>query len=219
MAPAAAVAAGYAGEAGAAEVATRHGRGLPDPTAEVPGYSVLRYRTEISPVEDATLQAALEASSSLLALEDANVAPGAVSDGEPARAENVLSAESALIEQVRAQGYPFAAVPERIVIVDHATREMEVTLMIDPGPRALFGAVTFEGLETMDEGFLHDRLDVGPETPYSPRSVRDMRDGLAQLEVFSRIRIQTADQLDGDGRLPIYGPYRSGLSPCCCSLG
>jgi translocation and assembly module TamA len=105
---------------------------------------------------------------------------------------------------MRKQGHPFAAVPERQVIVDHASLEMEVTLMVEPGPRAVFGTVTIEGLEEMDEGFAQSRLDPGADVAYSPEEVRSMRDRLADLEVFSRIGVETADTLDTDSRLPVF---------------
>lgn len=258
----------------------------------------VRYRTEISRVEDQTLQQALEASSNLRALQDQKDAPGAaglvrramrdrermwtalrsfgfyagdvrvtmaglalelkdliprlqemaggepvvvaivietgplftigrfdlldaatggadlrvridrsvlrISRGDPARAESVIRAETALVEQMRSQGHPFAAVPERQVIVDHATLEMEVTLMVEPGPRAVFGTVTIEGLDEMDEGFVQSRLDPGPDIAYSPEEIRGMRDRLADLEVFSRIGVETADTLDIDGHVPVF---------------
>jgi translocation and assembly module TamA len=123
--------------------------------------------------------------------------------GDPARAASVIRAENTLIEQMRRQGHLFAAVPDRLVIVDHATRKMEVTLLADPGPYAVFGELAIEGLERMDGGFVRKRSDIRPGAPYSPEAVRSARDNLDDLGVFSRVRVETADELGADGRLPV----------------
>ena len=75
--------------------------------------------------------------------------------------------------------------------------------MAEPGPFALFGDISLSGLEDMDPGFVQDRVDPGPRTPYSPEEIRGMRDRLAELEVFTGIRVDTARELDRDGRLPV----------------
>ncbi len=123
--------------------------------------------------------------------------------GDPARAADVLRAEAAVIEQVSQRGYPFARVPARHVVVDHATREMEVTLVAEPGPFARFGAMRIQGLEHMDGDFIRDLGGIAPGDPYSPESIDRMSDKLAELEVFSRLRVETADALDERGRLPV----------------
>lgn len=256
----------------------------------------LRYRTELSPVEDEALHAALVASSRLIALEDAAEPPSALglvrrarSDwarlwkvlrafgfyagevhirigevpltaedlisrvegageqglvlvtitvengprftigdvalrdaatgapspeidpatldlrpGDPALAAEVIAAEQRVIKGLRDAGHPFAEVAERRIIVDHATREMDVTLLLAPGPRARLGAVTIDGLKAMDAPFVRRRLDPGPDALYSPGLLRDMRDRLADLNVFARIRVSTADSLDAEGRLPVF---------------
>ena len=126
-----------------------------------------------------------------------------VAVGDPARAGAVIGAQSAVVDKMRGQGYPFAAVPNRRVVVDHATRKMEVTLTAEPGPFALFGESSIEGLEEMDEDFVRGRFDATPGRRFSPKAVRSTRDNLADLDVFSGIRVEPADELDADGRLPV----------------
>lgn len=123
--------------------------------------------------------------------------------GDPARAATVIGAEGQIVDQMRQHGHPFAAVPYRQIVVDHATGKMDVALMPEPGPYALFGEIAIEGLEEMDEDFVHSRLGDTPGRPYSPEAIHVMRDDLADLEVFNRIRVDTADALDGDNRLPV----------------
>ena len=126
-----------------------------------------------------------------------------IKPGDPARADAVIRAENWVINQMQRQGHPFASVPERLVIVDHATEQMEVTLMAETGPFALFGEIGIEGLQDMDPAFVRARASSGPDTPYSPEAVRGMRDRLAELDVFNDIRVDTSRELDRDGRLPV----------------
>ena len=114
-----------------------------------------------------------------------------------------LEPRGTLIEQMRRQGYPFAAVPGRRVIVDHATRQMEIRQSAEPGPYARFGQIAVIGLEEMNEDFVRDRFDLAPDNPFSLEAVRRIRDNLAGLDVFSRIGLETADDLIGDDRLPL----------------
>ena len=126
-----------------------------------------------------------------------------IAEGNPARAAVVLGAQTQVVNQMRRAGYPFAAVPDRRVVVDHATQQMEVTLTVEPGSYAVFGDIAVEGLEEVDEEFVRDRFDVAAGDPYSPAAVRGLRDNLAGLEVFAGVRVDTADALDADGRLPV----------------
>ncbi|MCB9947023.1 MAG: outer membrane protein assembly factor [Rhodospirillaceae bacterium] len=123
--------------------------------------------------------------------------------GDPASAAAVLDAQTEVIRQMRSQGHPFAAVPDRRVVVDHATQQMEVTLTTAPGPYAVFGDIEVEGLEEVDEEFVRNRFPVTPGEPYSPEAVRELRDSLASLEAFAGVQVETGDELDADGRLPV----------------
>ena len=123
--------------------------------------------------------------------------------GDPALAAAILDAEAAIVRQLRQAGYPFAAVPERQAVVDHATQEMTVTYRIAPGSPAAFGPVAIEGLEQVDEPFLRGRVPIGPGDPYRPAPLRQMRDDFVALGVFSSVRVDEAEALTPDGRLPV----------------
>ncbi len=126
-----------------------------------------------------------------------------LAEGDPARASRVIGAEIRLVEQMLAQGFPFAAVASREVIVDHATRAMEVTYRLEPGPQASLGQVSFQGLERVEEDFLRRRIPFEPGAPYRPERIDALRGSLSELGVFSMVRLETPQQLTDEGRLPI----------------
>jgi len=75
-------------------------------------------------------------------------------------------------------------VSDQRIIIDHATREMEVTLAAESGPYAVFGEIALEGLEEMDEDFVRDRFDGAIGHSFSPEAVRGIRDNLADSRSF-----------------------------------
>jgi translocation and assembly module TamA len=123
--------------------------------------------------------------------------------GDPARAEAVVAAQQRLIDQMRRQGHPFAAVPVRQVFVDHARRQMEIAFALEPGPEAAMGTVAYSGMERTDEAFLRGRVPFEPGAPYTPDRIAELRRDLASLGIFSSVRVVPGDALDAEGQLPV----------------
>ncbi len=61
--------------------------------------------------------------------------------GMPARAQAIRDSQNRLLRVLSERGYPFATIMDRKAVVDHATNSMTVTLEVNSGPRARFGAV------------------------------------------------------------------------------
>ncbi len=123
--------------------------------------------------------------------------------GAPALAAAVLDGERAIVRGLRRAGYPFAAVSGRRAVVDHASREMAVTYQVTAGPPAVFGPVTIEGLEQVEEPFLRGRVGIEPGEPYRPAPLSRLRDDFVALGVFTSVRVDEAEALTPDGRLPV----------------
>jgi translocation and assembly module TamA len=131
------------------------------------------------------------------------IAPQGIAPGDPARADPVLDAEEGLVEQLRRQGHPLAAIAAREVVVDHDAKAMDVTWTVAPGPRAAFARPEVSGDTSVSPALL-DRL-AGRLTgqPYSPQALERMRRDLLRLGVFDTVRARTAERLDAEGRLPV----------------
>jgi translocation and assembly module TamA len=65
--------------------------------------------------------------------------------GDPIIAANVEGAEANLLLRLPEQGYPFAELGLRDVLLDPDTDRGDYTLPVTPGPRASFGGFTTEG--------------------------------------------------------------------------
>ena len=123
--------------------------------------------------------------------------------GDPADASAVIAAQNKLLDELRKQGHALAAIKDREVIVDHATREAEVTFVAEPGPLAKMGPVRFTGTEKVDTVWLQRRVPFKEGEPYSPAKVEELRGKLTSLGTFNAVRLKPATELDANGQLPI----------------
>ena len=121
--------------------------------------------------------------------------------GEPALTQAVLDAEQKLLGDARKAGFALARLGDREAVVDHATREMDVTLRLDPGGRATFGLVSFTGAEGIDTGFLRARVPVTEGLRYDPDLVTEGQNNLFDTNLFSTIIPRPAELLTETGEL------------------
>lgn len=123
--------------------------------------------------------------------------------GDPADASAIIAAQNKLLEELRKQGHALASIKDREVIVDHATREAEVTFVAEPGPLAKMGPVRFSGTEKVDTVWLQRRVPFKAGEPYTPAKVEELRGKLTSLGTFNAVRLKPATELDANGELPI----------------
>jgi translocation and assembly module TamA len=123
--------------------------------------------------------------------------------GEPAAARTILDAEQALLNRVRAQGFILAETGLRRAVVDHDTDLMDVTLRIQPGPLSRFGPVSFDGLSTVEQDFVANRLDWKQGELITPARLEEARTSLRETGLFTNVQIGIADELDAQGQLPV----------------
>lgn len=123
--------------------------------------------------------------------------------GEPALATSILRAEGAIVDHWRRLAHPFARVADKEVVADHKTNKVDVTFLIAPGPVATFGRFTVVGADFLTPGFIEERIEIAPGTPYSPEVLDRLRRRLLEYEAIASVRINEADRLAPDGSLPI----------------
>ena len=136
-------------------------------------------------------------------LETEGGAAPALSAGQPARAETVLSAQDALLTTLRADARPLARI-ERVVTVDHAAQAMDIRFTVSPGPQADFAQPTILGTERVNPEVVRRvaALRLAGQG-YSPGRLARARADVAALGPFASVRIDTGEALDRAGRLPV----------------
>ncbi len=136
--------------------------------------------------------------------DDAVEAPESVgfAAGEVAQSTLVLRAETLAIEAWRQLGYADAAVIEREVVADHATQLVDVSIVVEPGRRAVVGPVAVRGTDRMDPDFVAQQTGLVSGAEYDPDDIERAERRLARLDVFRAMRLQAAGEVGSDGVLP-----------------
>ena len=80
-------------------------------------------------------------------------------------------------------------------MVDHDTRTMAITYMLDPGHRMRFGTASVTGLERLDPGYVERRVQWHPGEPYDNRKVDETRKLLIESGLFSTVKITPVNDL------------------------
>lgn len=124
--------------------------------------------------------------------------------GDPATSSALRAAQAALVDNLRAQSRPLAKVVALHPVVDHATRIMDVTYVVEPGPVAGFGDVTIGETDEIPPAVVRSFIYLEPGDPYSPKRLADTRRSIATIPAVGSVRIREADRLDGAGNLPIF---------------
>lgn len=119
------------------------------------------------------------------------IAPAAIGlePGSPARGAAVLDAQDRVLAALAAEGYAYARVLDRKVLVDHAKQGMDVTYEVLPGPQVQFGEVSVTGLSQVEEAAVRRRLPWKRGDRYDPKLMDEAQESLAELGVFNSVRL------------------------------
>ncbi len=137
--------------------------------------------------------------------EDAVDAPSTVGFArhDVARAGAISAASNLAVEQWRQLSHAKARETGREVVADHPAVRVDATLTIEPGPRARYGPLRVSGNNRMDAGFIAWMADLPEGESFDPDDLRAAEDRLGRLGVFSSIRLEEAEEIGPDGRLPM----------------
>ncbi|HTK13970.1 MAG TPA: autotransporter assembly complex family protein [Xanthobacteraceae bacterium] len=126
-----------------------------------------------------------------------------VASGDPARSTDLAAAQAAVIDYFRGQSYPLAKARDASPLVDHRAHAMDITFVIDRGPKAPFGPVAVHGKSNVDPRVVRSYIYIEPGDPYSPDTIARTRKSVLTIPAISSIRIREPDHLDANGQLPI----------------
>ncbi len=110
--------------------------------------------------------------------------------GEPIIADNVVSAEASVSLLFPYNGYPFAKVEDRDILLDGETKTGDYTLPVDLGPRASFRGIQVEEGAVFDPGHIDvlSRFDRGDL--YDVRKQDDLREAMIATSLFNSVSIE-----------------------------
>lgn len=122
---------------------------------------------------------------------------------QPALAKNMSQAFNRLVQMLNNQGYVFAQVDKPVIVVDHERHWVDLQFRVHLGPKARFGHVSIQGLQTLQSEYVQDKITWKRGDMYEPKLVRDLKERLIQSELFSMVNIEHAQELTNDGSLPL----------------
>ncbi len=124
--------------------------------------------------------------------------------GEPIIADRILAAEANIAVKLPENGYPFAKVGQRDILLDGETGLGDYTLPVTPGARSAFGRIRSEGNEAFgaDHVAILRRFDTGDL--YDERLVDDLRAALVATGLLSTVSVTP---VPGEGVAPDGLPY------------
>ena len=136
-------------------------------------------------------------------LPDYNPAAFGLEIGGPALAAPVLTAENRMLSTYAERGRPFAKVTDRRVVIDDGKHTMSLTYTVDAGPEARFGAVTIDGLKSLESGYVERRISWHEGAIYDQQEVETTRKALVDSNLFSVVQVTPGTMPDVEGRVPI----------------
>jgi len=126
-----------------------------------------------------------------------------IKPGDPARTEDVLGAAATLADHFRDRSHPFVKVGRRQPVIDHPSRTVDLTLMVDPGARAGIGGIGVSGTQQVDPAVVRSFIYAERGDPYSRKAMADIRRSVARIEAIGGVRVREGTALDANGQLPI----------------
>lgn len=127
---------------------------------------------------------------------DPTVPPSLIADhfkletGERIDAVRVQAAEAAVSLALPQNGYPFAEVGQRDILLDEETHTGDYLLPVTIGPRARFRSIKTEGKQAFDVKHIDVLTRFDRDDLYDSRKVDDLRDALVATSLFSTVSVE-----------------------------
>lgn len=138
---------------------------------------------------------------------DPTIPPNLIADnfplsvGEPIVAQRVQGAEAAIALKLPEEGYPFAEVGQRDILLDGTTGDGVYTLPVDIGKRSRFGGIETTGDLAFDAEHVEVLARFNRGELYDSRKVDDLRQALVATGLFATVAAEpqpTGESADDD---------------------
>ncbi|MFO8031147.1 MAG: autotransporter assembly complex family protein [Desulfohalobiaceae bacterium] len=123
--------------------------------------------------------------------------------GSAFRARQVRQAERKIREYLRNRGRPFPEASLQQALVDHEKQQVIVHYDIQPGPEADFGQTRIQGLDRVRKSYVQEFIPWSQGNLFQAEELEELRSKLVATGLFSMVQVQTAPELDEEGRAEI----------------
>jgi translocation and assembly module TamA len=122
--------------------------------------------------------------------------------GGQALAAGIAAAETAAVAELHRMGFPYASFTGRSGVADPPAAALEVKSTVAAGPAYTFGAVRFEGLETVDEDYLLTYLPWQAGDTFNSDELRRFQRLLFATDLFAAAAVRPPATPPQDGAEP-----------------
>jgi len=123
--------------------------------------------------------------------------------GDRAAAARVFEEQQRIMEAMQQMGYPFPTLGKRTVAVDHENKAVDLSLLIVPGTKAVYGDFEVEGLESLKPKYIRRQLPWKPGDVYDAKQVADFERKLLGVGLFGTVRVEPMAVADGTNAVPV----------------
>ena len=113
-----------------------------------------------------------------------------ISEGSFARAADIVDAEARVVARLTELGYAYASFEGHTVTADLAQHTLSVVGRVAPGPRVRFGAMRFEGLQSVQASYLQSYTPWQDNALYSRSAIERLQTSLFATSLFSSVSVQ-----------------------------
>jgi len=114
--------------------------------------------------------------------------------GGQALSAGIATAEAAAVAALHRAGFPYAEFKGRSGVADPATATLVVESSIAAGPAFTFGAVTFDGLKSVDEAYLLSYLPWEAGQTFDTNALREFQRRLFATDLFSAAAVRAPQE-------------------------
>lgn len=113
---------------------------------------------------------------------------------QPALPATILTAEELLLDNLNLQGYAFAAIKNRDVLINQKELNVIVIFEVETGPLTYFGPITISGEERVKEKFIRKKIQWKEGEIYDPRKVEKTEEALELTGLFKSVTLSHTDE-------------------------
>ncbi len=123
--------------------------------------------------------------------------------GAPATGPAIVAAEARALNIARANGFSFAQIRKREVLVNRRDGVVNVVLRMELGQRTRFGPLLISGLERVEKQVVAEHRTWKVGEIYDPALVAEFAQRLEMTGLFRSVRARAGEKADEHGNLPV----------------
>jgi translocation and assembly module TamA len=125
-----------------------------------------------------------------------------LASGDFVQGDAILAQRRSLIESLGESGYPFAKVEQPELVVDHALEAANLSLLVQPNGKYLFGGIVSDDPEFLSGSHLETIARFDPQDVFTASSIVDLRRAIIATGLVSSVGVTPREVTAPQGEEP-----------------